>query len=449
MFIPSRREILKIGVRSLASFGALSAMGKLGEMNALASGSPNYKALVCIFLFGGNDPHNTVVPINTPLQTYANYQAVRQSLALAQGSLLPITTKNGAVYGLHPKMPELQALYQQNRVALLANTGMLVQPTTRALYQAQAVPVPANLFSHSDQQDQWQTSFANNLTTTGWAGRAADINQAQNGQPPYPMVMTPSSCGLFCSGAHTYGTVAPPGNPSGLLGMNLVGKQTGFQQLLNFDNGLTLVQATNTVTKRGVADSTLLASALASTTPLQTVFPNSNIGAQLKQVASIINVRASLGLSKQIFFASLDGFDTHGGQLPTHDALLQQLSQAMSAFYTATVEMGAAPQVITFTNSEFGRTLQPSSGGGSDHAWGGHQMIMGGGVVGGDLYGTYPLLALNTGDDANTRGVMIPTTSVDQYGATLASWFGVNAVDLPTLFPNLQNFATKNLGFLG
>jgi uncharacterized protein (DUF1501 family) len=187
---------------------------------------------------------------------------------------------------------------------------------------------------------------------------------------------------------------------------------------------------------------------LAAGTPLATQFPQTDIGLQLQQVAQIIRLRSSTGMSRQVFFCSLGGFDTHSGQSWQQWDLLKQISAAMMSFYNATVEMGVAGQVTTFTESDFGRTLQPS-GTGSDHGWGSHHLVMGGAVKGGDLYGTFPTLALGGPDDANTRGVLIPSTSVDQYGATMANWFGVTPAAMPVVFPNLANFSTPNLGFLG
>jgi uncharacterized protein (DUF1501 family) len=452
MYIPSRRKFLSISCRSLASAGAAGAFSRFGLMNAMAQGGSNYKALVCIFLFGGNDGNNTVVPFVTPSQSYQNYLNVRQGLALAQGSLLPIPAQGGlSTYGMHPKLAEVQQLYLQKKVAILANVGMLVKPVTRPQYLAQAVAVPQNLFSHSDQQDQWQTSFPNSFSPTGWAGRTADIVQPMNAPSQFPTIVSVAGSSLFCEGLSTHPTSVNPGVPLGLMGLGFgtQAKLLGLQQLLTFDNGLALVQASNGITNRGINDANLLNAATASAPAMTTQFPPTPIGKQLQQVAKIIQVRAALGMSRQIFFCSVGGFDTHSAQLPTQDALLAQLSPAMSAFYAGTQELGIDQQVTTFTESEFGRTCQPSSGGGSDHAWGSHHLIMGGAVLGGEMYGQYPTLGLTGPDDANNRGVWIPTTSLDQYGATLAAWFGVGAASLPSVFPSLGNFGAQNIGFLG
>jgi uncharacterized protein (DUF1501 family) len=452
MYIPSRRNFLSVSCRSLASIGTAGLFSRFGMMNAMAQNSSNYKALVCVFLLGGNDGNNTVVPILTASQNYQSYASVRQGLALAQNALLPIPTQKGAnTYGLHPRLIEIQQLYLQKKAALVANVGMLVKPITRAQYIAQSVPVPQNLFSHSDQQDQWQTSFTNSFSSTGWAGRAADAVQSMNAPSTFPTVVSVTGSSLFCVGQNTLPTTVTPGVPLGLSGFGY-GTQSellGLQQLLTFDNGLALVQASNGITTRGINAANTLNTALSAAPAMVTQFPSTSLGLQLQQVAKIIQVRSALGMNRQIFFCSLNGFDTHNDQLATQDALLAQVSPAISAFYTATQELLVDQQVTTFTESEFARTCQPSSGGGSDHAWGGHHVVVGGAVAGGDMYGQYPTIALTGPDDASGRGVWVPTTALDQYGATLASWFGVGAGSLATVFPNLGNFTVQNLGFLG
>ena len=444
--INNRRDFLRTGLKSVA---ALSAMGGFTEMNAVAAGA-NYKALVCIFMFGGNDGHNTVIPMTTGIQNYSNYQIARPSVALSQNSLLPIA-KGSDIYGLHPKLVELQSLYLQKKAAILANVGMLTVPVgNRTNYLSGQYALPANLFSHSDQQDQWQTSIPTGLVTTGWGGRLADAVGPMNAGVAYPPVVTTASCGLFCTANVNYPTTVPPGGAIGLAGLqNNVARNQGAQQLLSFDNGLKLVQAANNIVTRGVSNASLLNGAIASAPALQTAFPATSLGSQLKMVAKIISARGQLGLSRQIFFCTLGGFDTHSTQVATQDALLGQLSPAMNAFYLATQELGADQMVTTFTNSEFGRTLMANSNGGTDHAWGSHHFIVGGAVQGGDLYGNFPVLALGGQSDANNRGALIPTTSVDQYGATLAQWFGVSPAGLASIFPNIGNFPTSNLGFLG
>jgi uncharacterized protein (DUF1501 family) len=449
MYIRSRREFLKATLRSVGALGAVGALAKFGEMNALAAGSSNYQALVCVFLGGGNDGHNTVVPITTAQQNYSQYQQTRGGLAIPQNQLLPVM--NGSdTYGLHPSLPEIQGLYNQGKAAVLANVGMLVQPITRAQYLTNNLAIiPSMLFSHSDQSNQWQTGIPAGNGSSGWGGRITDLVQSQNSAAIFPALTATAGCELFCTGVSTFPAAVPP------TGMSLLNTYpgspstaAGFQQLLTFDNGVQLVQAANGVMTRGNNYANTL-TGLIGGVKLSTVFPAGNLlASQLQTVATIMAVRNQLGLTRQVFFCYLDGFDTHATQMETQGPLLQQLSQAIMAFYQATIELGIDGSVTTFTASEFGRTLTPSGTDGSDHAWGNHHFIVGSGVAGAQIYGSFPLLAPGGSDDASTRGVLIPTTAVDQYGSTLAQWFGVASSSLSTVFPNVANFSTSNLGFL-
>lgn len=445
----NRRDFFKAGLSSVTALGAAGMMGKFGEMNALAANNTSgYNALVCIFLLGGNDGHNTVIPISTGLQNYTQYSSVRQSLALPQASLNPVMMKNGDVYGLHPELKELQTLFNQGNAAILANVGMLNVPIKGRQAYLSGAPVPANLFSHSDQQNQWETSIPNGLSSSGWGGRLADLYA--NPAAKFPSVATTSNCGLFCSGSLTFPTTVPPSGAISLNAYNDAALQNGQQALLNFDNGLSLVQAANGVVNRGQGYATTL-NGMINSVNLATPFPASQIGQQLNMVAKLIALRNQLGLNRQVFFCTLDGFDTHGGQLGIQDSLLQQLSPAIMALYSSLGnDLGVQNQVTIFTNSEFGRAAVPNSSGGTDHAWGNHHFVIGGAVKGGDMYGTYPSLALGGPDDANNSGTMIPTTAVAQYAATLANWFGVTDPNsLAQVVPTIGNFATPNLGFLG
>jgi uncharacterized protein (DUF1501 family) len=452
MLIRSRRDFIKAAVTSV---GALGAFAKFGEMNALASTSAPYQALVCIFMAGGNDGHNVVIPIATSLQNYSVYAQGRQSLAQPQALLQPI--QNGSdTYGLHPLMPEIASLYNAGNAAILANVGMLVQPTTRQIFQTNNLALlPAQLFSHSDQTNQWQTAIPNSTASTGWGGRVEDNLQAQyNANANFTSITSTSGCGLFCTGQQTFAATVPVGGASLLQGATTPARLAAVQQLMTFDNGLQLVQAANATFNRGVGFSTTLTNALKSVN-LKSVFPSSLIGQQLQTVAQIISIQSALGVNRQIFFCQLGGFDTHGAQLGTQDPLLQQLSQAVGAFYNAlSTEIGQDKNTVTFTASEFGRTLQPNGNAGTDHAWGSHHLIVstgaknGGPLLGGQIFGTFPSLVLNGPDDANARGTLVPTTSVDQYAATLAQWFGVAPANVGGIFNYVGNFPTSNLGFL-
>ena len=452
MLIKTRRDFMKA---ALTSVGALGAFGKFGEMNALASTTAPYQALVCIYLSGGNDSNNMVIPIATAQQNYSLYAKGRQTLALPQAGLQ--TIQNGAdTYGLHPLMPEMAALYTAGNAAILANVGMLVQPTTPAIFQQNLLAqLPSQLFSHSDQTSQWQAAIPNGTASTGWGGRVEDNLLSQyNANAGFTPVTSTSGCGLFCTGQQTFAATVPVGGASLLEGASTPSRLAAVQQLMTFDNGLKLVSAANANFNRGVGFSTTLTNAL-KTAKVNTVFPNTLIGLQLQTVAQIMSIRAALGIGRQIFFCQLGGFDTHGAQQPTQDPLLQQLSQAVGAFYTATQEVGTDALTTTFTASEFGRTLQPNGNAGTDHAWGSHHFIIGTGVSGGgslrggQIWGQFPSLALGGPNDANTRGTMVPTTSVDQYSATMAEWFGVTPANINSIFPYVANFPTANLGFLG
>ncbi|MFB3828920.1 MAG: DUF1501 domain-containing protein [Bryobacteraceae bacterium] len=423
-----------------------------GVMDAVAQEANGYRALVCVFLFGGNDGNNTVAPVQTPAQSYSDYAKVRDTIALPLAQLQQIAAADGSVYGLHPRLAPIAELYQRRQAAVIANVGVLVRPVSRDEYLRGAAPVPSNLYSHSDQQMQWQTSVPTAFGTTGWGGRAADVMQPMNADAAFPPLVSVSGSSMFATGRQSApAVIAPSANAITALqgfGTGSAPRLTAFQQLLGFDNGLKLVQAANQITRSGVDEANLLNSALAGATPLQTAFPNTSIAQQLRQVARIIQVRDQLGAQRQVFFCSLGGFDTHNSQISQQDTLFTQLGQGLRAFYDATVELGVDRQVTTFTESEFGRTCQPSSGAGSDHAWGSHHLVIGGAVKGGNVYGRFPLLALGGPDDAGARGVWIPSASLDQYGATLASWFGLNADALHTVFPNLGNFDEPTLGFL-
>ncbi len=451
----NRRDFLRMGCCGMA-VGAAASFSRFGVMSAFAQTQTDYKALVCVFLNGGNDANNLIVPFDSA--GYAAYKKARAGLALAQNSLLPITPFSGGSYGFHAKFPEMQQLFNQKHIAILANVGTLVTPVTQQQVLSGNATLPDNLLSHLDQQLQMQSAqFSGGLAEVGWGGRVVEVPsvKALNASALLPATISLDGQNVFVDGQTARPSIVPPGNVTALDGYNLgnpadLARYNAMQQMLTFDSGLSLVQSANGTMQNAFQDTKALSDAFAGAAGVKTAFPgNSYLAAQLQQVAKIIQVRQALGLGRQVFFVQTGGFDTHSDQLNAHNSLFADISTSMNAFYQATVELGVQQQVTAFTLSDFGRTLQPDSNAGTDHAWGSHHIIMGGAVQGGDLYGKFPTLALGGPDDATSEGRWIPTTSLDQYGATLASWFGVSDADLSSVFPNIANFPTQKLGFMG
>ena len=464
----SRREFFKrTGCAALGMAALNAGLHKFGLISALAEETSvtNSRALVCVFMFGGNDSNNMIIPLDTA--GWTNYTNARSTpgLALSQASLLKIKPPSiGTNFGLHPNLPGLFNLWKLGKLAVVANVGPMVQPISQAQYKS-GVGRPYQLFSHSDQVAQWQNSRADKTFNIGWGGRVGDFAKSFNTGSNFPIVTSIAGQTLFAIGQLTrplaIGT-GPLNQALVLSGFNTtptsLARRSAMDYLRTIDNQLALVSAASSTTQQGID----IGADFGVDPTLTTVFPNTGIGSQLKTVAKIIKLNltgASINLNRQIFFTSIGGFDTHQGQLNTQSGQLAQLDAAMSAFYDATVELGIPDRVTTFTLSDFSRTLQPSGSGGtvgSDHAWAAHHFVMGGSVLGGDFYGVptvsngtvYPTLQLGGLDDTDTRGRWIPTCAVDQYAATLATWLGVQSSDLPTIFPLLGRFTTPDLGFL-
>jgi uncharacterized protein (DUF1501 family) len=363
-------------------------------------------------------------------------------------------------------MPEMRDLFNQGKLAVLCNNGPLVEPLTRTTYQNGTGKKPLQLFSHSDQVGLFQTAIANTVSQTGWGGRLADKTQGLNGSATFPSNISIAGINLLLSGVDTRQLAVADSNTSlaNVLQLNMTGtasekasRTTSFTELRALDNEFKLVKAASDTRSSSIQTD----NALSSVNPtLATVFPLTSLARQLKQVALLIKActdgTAGINMKRQIFFTQIGGFDTHSAEIGGQGGLLTQVSQAISAFYAALVELGVQDKVTLFTMSDFGRTLQPAGTGvstvGTDHAWGNHQIIVGGSVLGHTLYGTYPTLALCGPDDTvggtNPRGRWIPTTSVEQYAATLATWYGLSSADLSAVFPLIGRFATPNLGFL-
>ena len=453
---PGRRAFLR-HLGAVSTFGLAARLDMLSLVAAAnAQSASDYKALVCVFMFGGNDGNNTVIPMDSA--GYAQYAAVRPATSginLEQASLLPIQPVNmGVPFGLHPALAELQTLFNQRKLAILANVGTLVQPITKAQYDAGIRP--DSLYSHADQQAQWQSSISDSASGTGWGGRIADKVSPLNAASGFPVITSLDGTVLFSTGAKTAPLSIPTTGSFALAGYSgsaiSNARLAAVQQLLALPSGNAFVAGANQIGAQALQLSAtvnpILANANSTVAPIFAPL-KSSIASQFFQVAKMIEARAATGAKRQIFFLQLGSFDTHGDQLNRQQALFADLSPALKAFYDATVALGVAGQVTTFSLSDFGRTLQPASGGGTDHAWGSHHFIIGDAVQGGAFYGEYPQLVLGGPSDAESEGRWLPTTAVDQYGATLASWFGVAPADLGVVFPNLAKFAPANLGFMG
>jgi uncharacterized protein (DUF1501 family) len=441
-----RRGFLKLSAR-LAALGLTSiAAGRARPALAAVPGAidvTDYRALVCIYMFGGNDGNNLIVPLDAA--RYGAYQAIRGGLALGPSKLLPaIADAQGNAYALHYGLPEVNQLYAAGRVAIVLNTGQLQRPLTRAQF-LQGVSAPTNLFSHSDQTVQAQTGVPT-PNGTGWGGRLLDLF----GSADSLAAVSTSQPALFLRGYDVSGNAIPPGTTLQLAGMSFWPQQEADARrqavldMLALDGGRTLRTSAN----QAFADGLQLADSLKAAASGGAIgtFPGTSIGNQLRDVARLIVHRAAQGPGRQVFFCAIDGFDTHSAQDWQHWFLLSSVSQALAAFDAALSNVGLGSNVTTFTQSEFGRTLQPS-GSGSDHAWGSHQIVVGGAVKGG-IYGELPAFALSGPDDANNRGVWIPRTATSQFGATLGRWFGASETDLAWAFPNLADFSTSDVGFM-
>ena len=469
--------------RFLQQTGALSALSLAGSLDlfglssAVAQTAP-YKALVCLFMFGGNDSNSLLIPYSD----YAAYDAVRPlatGVNVAQSLLTPLSPLNlpGQTFSLHPALTAtngnatLASLFSSGKLAVVANTGSLVEPMTRTEYRANTRKRPDQLFSHSDQQQQGQTSLAQASFLTGpngWGGRLADRVIGMNAPTATPMSMSFSGAQTFLNGLRGRGLSLPTagnfgftGDPTAAPNALQAARSAARAEAILAAHSSEMVRSAQQNMGSALNASQQINPIINGTLPSQIQAPfnglNSGLANQLRAVARLIAQRATLGHSRQIFFVSIGGFDTHTGQnqfQPTNPvfqglaALYQQIGQALAAFYQSTVNLGVADDITTFTVTDFNRTFRPN-GLGTDHAWGGHQLVLGGSVVGQRMYGTFPTLALGGPSDTDSLGRWIPTTSIDQYGATLAKWFGVPPVDIVQVFPNIGRFATPDVGFLG
>lgn len=449
----ARRDFLRHASSLSAFAGTPFALNLLAVGAASAQSASDHKALVCIFLAGGNDHSNTVVPRSG--SGYAGYQQARPTLALPAANLLAINPVgySGDPLGLHPSLSAIQPLFNQQRIALMANVGTLASPITRAQWNSgrPTVAVPHQLFSHADQQGAWQTGLPDRASQTGWQGRMGDLlASSYNAGSGVSIAMSVAGNNLMQAGNSTVQYQLTTDGAVRVHGLNgLYGSSTGataMRRLMSEARATLLEAELNKISSRAIDTEAVVSNALGSASAVGT-FPQSGLGRQLQMVARMIAARGALGQRRQMFFVQQGGYDFHDNLMVDQATKLRELGDAMAAFYQATAALGVANQVTTFTASDFGRALQ-HNGRGSDHGWGGHHFVMGGAVQGNRVYGQFPTVALNGPEDAG-RGALIPSTAVDSYAATLARWFGVSVTNLPLVLPNIGRFASADLGFMG
>ncbi|MBK8476070.1 MAG: DUF1501 domain-containing protein [Opitutaceae bacterium] len=461
----SRRRFL--GQATCAGFslsGLISTMGTLRLLSASlsAQGLPpgdDFKAIICLFLYGGNDGNNVIIPTDTV--GYQAYVRDRGILALPRTGLntLTLPSGDGRQFGLHPSMARLAGLFNAGQAAMVCNVGTLVAPITKAEYLAGGAAVPPYLFSHSDQQVQWQTSVPDSPRKVGWGGRLADLLQSLNGSSQVSMNISLAGSNYFQIGEQVFQYHVSNEGSIGLTQYDatwspLQEQYAAARNVIGHSYGHVFEQEYANVFGRAVANDTLLKGVLANVPDYANYFTAStvngeltDIAAQLRMILRLISARSSLGMRRQIYFAALGGFDTHDDQIDGQGALLGVLDNAVADFQGATTALGIANDVTVFSASDFNRTYN-SNGKGSDHAWGNHHFVVGGAVRGGRLYGSMPVLETGGPNDTGDRGAWIPGISTDEYSATLATWFGVQPAQLSLVLPNIGRFGQPNLGFM-
>ena len=463
----TRRGLLKSTAALALQRVSIPMATSLGLMaDAAAQSANDYKALVCIFLYGANDHYNTVIPYD--VATHTNYYNIRKGtptagtvydgIAIGRNALsetaLSTALSGGRQMALNPEMSALKTLFENKRASILMNVGPLVVPTTRQQYDNKSVPLPPKLFSHNDQQAYWQSSYQTEGGATGWGGRAADLLLSNNSKSTLTCISINGNA-LFLSGQNAISyQMSSTGatTVNAIKGKSLFGSANcaaALQTLITQSSSLPMASDYTTVTKRALDtyDGIVAAIGTAASASMNALFPSAatnTLSAQLKMVARMIEQQAAFGMKRQVFMVGMGGFDLHDFLPTQHPALLQKLSTAMKEFDDAMTSLGKGPQVTAFTASDFGRTLT-SNGDGSDHGWGSHHFVMGGAVDGGKWIGTAPEIGLTHNQQVGS-GRLIPSTAVDQLGAELAAWFGVSATDVRTVLPNAKNFDLYKLG---
>ncbi len=441
-----------LGMSTYNTWGSMRMLSMTSMWNSATFYDNDYKALVCLFLSGGNDSYNMLVPLDN--RAYNDYATTRSELALDKSKLLKINPLNtrGKKYGLHPSLQNMQQLFESRHLAFLVNIGALIQPTEPEEVRKKSVPLPLGLFSHSDQQKHWMTAMPHRRTSVGWGGRIADRMRDVNPDNSISMNISISGSNIFQQGESTIEfTVSPRGNTFGYYNY---GKEDYWRYYVDYSRGIDslsearyndLFRDTYAGIMRNARDAYILFSeALHSIDPISTAFPESRLGDAMKRIVEIIQANKVLGFRRQIFFVRMGGWDNHDELLNNHEDNLRVVDQAVGAFWQALEEINATQNVVLFNMTEFARTLT-SNGNGTDHAWGGNVFVLGGPVRGKRIYGEYPSLALKA-DRMIYRQALVPTRSIDEYFAELAKWFGMHDSDIHEIFPNLSNFHEMRRG---
>lgn len=437
----NRRGFLKFGVRAGAAGATMPLWMRLAGINAYAQSASNYKAIVCITLHGGNDGNNVIVPLDSA--TYQQYATLRQGLAIAEGSLLAVQCANtGAMYGFHPSLPNLRTIFSQGNGAVIANCGPMDQPLTKTALQQNPNLLPQLFGSHPNSIAQWESATTGSAPATGWGGRIADQITSESGL--LPPVLSLSGVSTFTVGTTTQSVsvmesaVGGSPLPAGLTQPTLEIADVDMQ------SSNELVQRAAQLRTSSLQLQTILQQSQQLGSGFQTTFPASDLGQNLMTIAQVINGRQATQATRQLFYVSTGSYDTHGGQLATHASLLGDLDSSLGAFVAALQEIGMLQNVLVLTLSDFGRTMQSNSTAGSDHAWGNHQFVVGGGVPGQRILGSFADFDIGGSQDYTGQGVWIPGIATQQVAASAASWFGLSSTQIAAIFPNLAPFASQS-----
>jgi uncharacterized protein (DUF1501 family) len=434
-----RRKFLQLGVKTGIAGATMPLWMRLAGVNAYAQSTSTYKAIVCITLNGGNDGNNSFIPLNAAL--FQQYTSLRQALALSEGSLLPVQdAASGASYGFHPSLKNLSTIFSQGNASIIANCGPMDQPLTKAALQQNPNLLPQLFGSHPVSIAQWESATTGGAPATGWGGRIADQINGESGL--LPPVLSVSGVSTFTVGATTQSVSmmesAIGGQPLPTALMDPTVDIAG----IDASSSNELIQRAAQLRTSSLQMQSILAQSQQAGSSITTVFPTTPLGQNLQTIAQVINGRQVTGASRQLFYCNTGGFDTHGEQLATHASLLANLDASLGAFVAAMQEIGMLQNVLILTLSDFGRTMESNSSVGSDHAWGNHQLVLGGGFSGRRVLGAFPDFDLGGSQDYTGQGVWIPTIATQQIAASAASWFGLNSSQIASVFPNLAAFSS-------